>query len=246
MRITEHKREFQQRLKPGYPALKMIWHSNELVKKFETRHGHTMSSSNINIAFGYSDIPPGHVASVVTCLEMRQKPTAIATSLPEGVTLEPFKSHDLATYRALFRKIGEDWLWFSRLFMPDATLKTILSNDNIDIYVIRDAREDIGLLELDFTEPGQCELVFLGLIKGTTGKGLGRAVIGKAGELAWSKPIERFWVHTCTFDHPSALSFYIRSGFTPYAFQIEVRPDPRLTGHLPRHAAPHIPLIDPQ
>lgn len=205
-----------------------------------------MSSSNINIAFGYSDIPPGHVASVVTCLEMRQKPHSTATSLPEGVTLERFVGDSLTTYRALFRKVGEDWLWFSRLFMPDKTLTNILNNDNIEVYVIRDGGEDIGLLELDFSEPGQCELVFLGLIQGTTGKGLGRAVINKASELAWSKPIERFWVHTCTFDHPSALNFYIRSGFTPYAFQVEVRPDPRLTGHLPRHAAPHIPIIDPR
>ncbi len=205
-----------------------------------------MSTSNINIAFGYSDIPAGHVASVVTCLEMREKPNTPAASLPEGVTLSPFVGDDLNAYRALFRKVGEDWLWFSRLFMPDQTLKNILNNDSIDIYIIRDGAEDIGLLELDFSEQGQCELVFLGLVQGTTGKGLGRAVINTASELAWSKPLERFWVHTCTFDHPSALNFYIRSGFTPYAFQVEVRPDPRLTGHLPRHAAPHIPLIDPQ
>lgn len=205
-----------------------------------------MSTSKINIAFGYSDIPPGHVASVVTCLEMRQKPQTDAAPLPEGITLEPFAGDDLATYRTLFRKVGEDWLWFSRLFMPDQTLKNILNNNNVDIYVIREGSEDIGMLELDFSEPGQCELGFLGLVQGTTGKGLGRAVINKASELAWSKPIERFWVHTCTFDHPSALNFYIRSGFTPYAFQVEVRPDPRLTGHLPRHAAPHVPLIDPQ
>ncbi|MGK9175353.1 GNAT family N-acetyltransferase [Yokenella regensburgei] len=204
-----------------------------------------MNSSNINIGFGYSDIPAGHVASVVTCLEMHQKPQQATCPLPAGVTLEPFIGDDLAQYRALFRKVGENWLWFSRLFMPDQTLKNILNNDLITIYVIRDQGQDIGLLELDFREQGQCELVFLGLIQGTTGKGVGRAVIAKAIELAWSKPVTRFWVHTCTFDHPSALNFYIRSGFRPYAFQVEMRPDPRLTGHLPRHAAPHIPLIDP-
>ena len=62
---------------------------------------------------------------------------------------------------------------------------------------------------------------------------------------AWAKPIRRFWVHTCTFDHPAALPFYVRSGFKPYALQIEVHPDPRLTGHLPRDVAPHIALIEP-
>jgi GNAT superfamily N-acetyltransferase len=85
--------------------------------------------------------------------------------------------------------------------------------------------------------------VFLGLTEATTGKGLGRAIMSNATERAFAKPIERFWVHTCTFDHPSALNFYIRSGFVPYAFQVEVQADPRLTGHLPADAAPHIPLI---
>jgi hypothetical protein len=70
--------------------------------------------------------------------------------------------------------------------------------------------------------------------------------MNSATELAWSKPIRRFWVHTCTFDHPSALSFYLRSGFTPYAFRVEVQADPRLTGALPLTAAPHVPLIPPR
>lgn len=205
-----------------------------------------MSSSHTSIALGYSDVPPGHVASVVTCLEMRHKPDASPIPLPDGISLEPFAGDDLASYRALFRKVGEDWLWFSRLFMEDQQLRAILNNQNVSVYVIRNNGEDIGLLELDFSEPGQCELGFLGLVQGTTGKGLGRAIMNYAITLAWSKPIERFWVHTCTFDHPSALSFYLRSGFTPYAFQVEMRPDPRLTGHLPRHAAAHIPLIDVQ
>jgi hypothetical protein len=60
---------------------------------------------------------------------------------------------------------------------------------------------------------------------------------------AWAKPIRRFWVHTCSFDHPGALDFYRRSGFRAYAFAVEVADDPRLTGHLPRHAAPQVPRI---
>jgi hypothetical protein len=50
-------------------------------------------------------------------------------------------------------------------------------------------------------------------------------------------------VHTCSDDHPAALSFYMRSGFSPYARMIEIQADPRLTGHLPPGAAPHVPLI---
>ena len=202
-----------------------------------------MSTASTSIALGYSDVPPGHVASVVTCLEMRSKPQQETLPLPEGITLAPLVNVDLVAYRALFRKIGAKWLWFSRLYMADDKLTSILNDPNVEAWVIRDGAEDIGMLELDFSEPGQCELVFLGLVEGTTGKGLGRAVMSRATERAFAKPIERFWVHTCTFDHPSALNFYIRSGFVPYAFQVEVQADPRLIGHLPADAAPHIPLI---
>lgn len=202
-----------------------------------------MSTTSTSIALGYSDVPPGHVASVVTCLEMHSKPQQETLPLPEGITLAPLVNVDLVAYRALFRKIGAKWLWFSRLYMADDKLTAILNDPNVEAWVIRDGAEDIGMLELDFSEPGQCELVFLGLVEGTTGKGLGRAIMSRATERAFAKPIERFWVHTCTFDHPSALNFYIRSGFVPYAFQVEVQADPRLTGHLPADAAPHIPLI---
>lgn len=202
-----------------------------------------MSTASTSIALGYSDVPPGHVASVVTCLEMRSKPQQETLPLPEGITLAPLVNMDLVAYRALFRKIGAKWLWFSRLYMADDKLTAILNDPNVEAWVIRDGAEDIGMLELDFSEPGQCELVFLGLVEGTTGKGLGRAIMSRATERAFAKPIERFWVHTCTFDHPSALNFYISSGFVPYAFQVEVQADPRLTGHLPADAAPHIPLI---
>ena len=48
-----------------------------------------MTSFNPATPLGYSDVPPGHVASVVTCLEMRAKPDAPAVRLPEGVTIVP-------------------------------------------------------------------------------------------------------------------------------------------------------------
>jgi GNAT superfamily N-acetyltransferase len=200
-------------------------------------------SNNPTVSLGYSEVAPGHIASVVTYLEMLIRPALKDAPLPDGVTLDPIDRPDLDAYRALFRKIGSDWLWCSRILMSDEELSAILKDERVEVFVIRDAGKDIGLLELDFREPGQCELAFLGLDAGTTGRGLGRAVMNRAIELAWSRSIRRFWVHTCTFDHPSALGFYIRSGFKPYAFQVEVQADPRLTGHLPVEAAPHVPII---
>jgi hypothetical protein len=51
------------------------------------------------------------------------------------------------------------------------------------------------------------------------------------------------WLHTCTFDHPAAVRFYLKSGFKPFKFAIEVTDDPRLRGLLPESAGAHIALI---
>ncbi|WP_312411353.1 GNAT family N-acetyltransferase [Pseudescherichia sp.] len=192
---------------------------------------------------GYSNIAPGYIASVVTCLEMREKPAGAPVPLPEEFSLQPLADRDPDAYRSLFRKVGANWLWFSRLTMSDEKLISVLQNSRREIYVIRHDDEDAGLMELDFSEPDEVELVFLGLTSDVTGKGIGRAVMSAATELAWAKPVQRFWVHTCTFDHPSALGFYIRSGFEPYERRVEVQADPRLSGHLPLDAAPHVPII---
>lgn len=204
-----------------------------------------MTGRNPATPFGYSDVPPGHLASVDTCLEMLEKPAQKPAPLPEGVTLERDHQPGLDEYRALFRLVGSDWLWTSRIFMSDEELSSVLNDVAVEVYVVRRDGRDIGIMELDFREAGECELAFLGLDAANTGKGLGRAVINRAIDEAWSRPIRRLWVHTCTFDHPAALGFYIRSGFTPYAFMVEVLPDPRLSGLLPPDAAPHVPLIAP-
>lgn len=197
------------------------------------------------LPFGYSSVEPGCLASVVTCLQMLERPASRPVSFPPDVVLSPFDRSDLAAYRALFRSIGQDWLWWSRLVMSDEALRKILGDPRVEPFALRQDGRNVGLLELDFREDGMCELAFFGLTGAAIGRGLGRSLMDTATQRAWARPIRRFWVHTCSFDHPRALGFYIRSGFTPYAFQVEVQRDPRLTGHLPRDAAPHVPLIDP-
>lgn len=203
-----------------------------------------MSEPNPVLPVGYSSVPPGHVAAVVTCLEMTSRPALRpARPFPPGYSLQPLE-RSISAYRALYRAVGTDWLWFSRLVMADDRLQAILDAPNVDIYALRQDGRDLGILELDFREPRACELAFFGLAAEAVGTGIGRTLMNEAIERAWSRPIERFWVHTCTLDHPAALDFYRRSGFRPYAFQVEVAADPRLTGVMPRDCSRHVPLLD--
>jgi N-acetylglutamate synthase-like GNAT family acetyltransferase len=198
----------------------------------------------LNLPDGYYKLPKGKLANVVTCLEMLSKPPAKDTSLPSGFSLRRFSSADLATFRALFKAIGEDNMWFSRLFVPDEKLAQILDKTQIESYAFCQNENPVGLLELNFAEMPNCELVFFGLTPDTIGSGLGRTLMNIAITKAWEKPISRFWVHTCHFDHPAAVGFYKRSGFTPYSLMVEIHDDPRQTGHMAKTASPNVALIE--
>jgi GNAT superfamily N-acetyltransferase len=192
----------------------------------------------------FVDVPAGKIAAVVTSLEMFARPPARTERQPSGLTLLHVEKPELAWFRRLFRSVGEDWIWFSRLQMPDGELAAIIHDPGVEVHVLRSGEDEAGLLELDFRTTGECELSFFGLTPPFVGSGAGRWLMNRAIDRAWSRPIKRFWVHTCTFDHQAALAFYVRSGFRPFRLQIEYADDPRLSGLLPRTAAPHVPIIE--
>lgn len=193
----------------------------------------------------YYDLPPGKLVNLVTCLEMTKNPQVMPPQWPGDCRLQRFRPDDLAAFRSLFRAIGQDLLWFSRLTMPDEKLAAILGDPEIECFALVKNGLNIGLLELNFTAQTDCELAFFGLIPSEVGTGLGRLLMQEATARAWTRPISRCWVHTCHYDHPKALSFYQRAGFKPYKLMLEVHDDPRLSGHLPPKAAPHVPLLKP-
>ncbi len=194
-------------------------------------------------ADGYTPLPRGKLASVVTSLEMR-RPFPSATPGGRAVlrrVLEP----DVDGYRDLYRRVGEPWLWFSRLKMSAVELEATIRHPDVEVFHIVDERSGVcGLVELDMRVAGACELAFFGLVPGAVGKGLGRAAMTETVARVATTSVERFWVHTCTLDHERALAFYMRSGFKPFARSIEVFDDPRLAGVLPRESAPRVPIID--
>ncbi len=193
---------------------------------------------------GYSAVAPGKVAAVVTCLEMTARPALRREPLGHDWTVEHVAAPPLDRYRALYRRVGADWLWWSRLELDDAGLAAIIHDPAVEVRILRAGGEDAGLMELDFRAPGVCELLFFGVDAQLIGQGAGRWLMNRAIACAWSRPIARFWVHTCTLDHPAALGFYLRSGFRAFERRVEIADDPRLAGILPRGAAAHVPIIE--
>ena len=185
-------------------------------------------------------LPDGQLAALVTYLEMIERPAGVpaASSLQlRRVTL------DADGYRALFRKIGASWLWFSRLELDDAALEAIVRHPAVELFEVAAVEAVVGMLELDFRIAGGCELAFIGLVPELTGQGQGRWLLDEALARAWRDGVTRVHVHTCSLDHPAALPAYLRAGFVPYKRAIERFTDPRLTGTLPRDCAPQVPLL---
>jgi len=190
----------------------------------------------------YEPVAAGELVAVVTFLEMRDRPPLEIPASP--LRLRRIATPDVATYRELFRLVGAPWLWFSRLIMDDAKLAAIVQDPQVSLFAVEDEQgRDAGLIELDFREPGECELAFIGLVPELSGKGHGKWLLAEAVSRAWRFDVSRVHVHTCSLDHPAALSAYRRAGFVAVKRAIERFPDPRLLGILPRDCAPQIPIV---
>lgn len=181
------------------------------------------------LADGFHDVPADRIAAVVTSLEMTARP-ALRPEIEGPWRLKRLTRPAPDAYRALYGKIGDEWLWFSRFLMSDADLTAILWHPEVEVYGLEVDGALEGLLELDYRTPGEAELAFFGVTASLVGGGGARWLMNRAIEKAWQRPISRFWVHTCTFDHPNAVMFYQRSGFVAFRRQIEIAPDPRRQG----------------
>lgn len=198
------------------------------------------------LADGFHDVPPGKLATVTTYLEMTAPPAAGVSPLPPGVRIARVAEPDIGWYRALFRRIGAPWLWFSRLAETDDGLAAILRDPACLVLALTRDDVDVGLAEVSFRKAGEAEIVYFGLAPDATGGGLGRLLMEAALREAWRPGVSRVWLHTCDLDDPRAVGFYRRMGYVAYARKVEVADDPRLVGLLPRDCAPHILLLDPE
>ncbi len=196
----------------------------------------------MTLANGLFDVPAGKMPVIVTHLEMQAKPPLRDLPLPDGVAFRQV-TPTVEWYRDIFSRVGRDWVWYGRLLLDEATLATGLESPDVLYFTLSKNGKDEALLELDFRQKGECELAYFGMTDALIGSGAGRYLMNAAISTAWAADITRLHVHTCTNDSAQALGFYIRSGFTPFKRQIEIDDDPRLTGLLPRDAAPAIPII---
>ena len=146
---------------------------------------------------GLSDVPAGKIAAVVTHLEMTERPE-LPPDPPGAWSLRRVHDPDPGWFRELYLRVGEEWLWFSRVRMRTAQLAALIRSPSAEIYALVFDGLDEGVLHLDFSIQGQCELSLFGVTAKLIGSGVGRWLMNRALERAWSQAVTRVWVHTCT------------------------------------------------
>jgi GNAT superfamily N-acetyltransferase len=190
---------------------------------------------------GYVQLPPGKLANAVTWLELLQ-PAAEGLQAQAGIRLEKLGPADAALFRKLYRDIGRNWLWAGLMAQTEAEIAFRLGRADMLSFAAYSGPDAIGLLDMQVIAE-DAEIVNFGLVPAMTGKSVGPWLMDEAKRIAQRAGLCRLWLHTCSFDHPKAITFYRRQGFRAFAVGYEIMDDPRVLGLLPRDAAPHVPLI---
>ena len=141
----------------------------------------------------------------------------------EGLVVVHAKKPSVAYYRFLYDCVGRDYHWSSRKKLSDAQLAALLNDPRLEVHVLMADGVPAGFAELDRRTESEIELVQFGLMPEFIGQGLGKYFLQWTIDKAWSYQPRRFWLHTCTKDHPAALPNYLKAGFAIYkeAFEDE-------------------------
>jgi GNAT superfamily N-acetyltransferase len=154
------------------------------------------------------------VEVIRTFLELRspEQLRASPTTDPavQFVRLEPIA---IERYRHLYRAVGDQWYWHDRSDWTNERIAAHLSLSNVSVWECLAGGQTAGFFELVTHDDGGVEIAYFGLIAEFIGRGLGKAMLTRAAEQAWSLAPSRVWLHTCTLDSPRALPNYLARGF---------------------------------
>lgn len=133
-----------------------------------------------------------------------------------GLSVRHVPAPSVEFYRRMYDAVGRDYFWLSRRKMADDALAALLRDPLIEMYVLEVNGVAAGFAELDCRKPDDIELVQFGLTPPFIGRGLGKWFLQWTVDKVWSYGPRRFWLHTCTLDHPAAIPNYKQAGFVPY------------------------------
>ncbi|HTI49639.1 MAG TPA: GNAT family N-acetyltransferase [Planctomycetaceae bacterium] len=151
-----------------------------------------------------------------TYLQMLSHPGRVVPPPRDGLLVMQAKHPTIAYYRFIYGEVGREWHWGRCNRLSDEELAKIIHDPLQEVHVLYVDGVPAGFAELDRRTPGDIELLQFGLIHDFLGQGLGKFFLQRMIDHAFSYSPKRFWLHTCTLDHPIALAHYQKAGFTIY------------------------------
>jgi GNAT superfamily N-acetyltransferase len=151
-----------------------------------------------------------------TYLQMFARPERVVPPPREGLAVVHAKEPPVAFYRFLYDAVGRDYGWPRCKRLSDAELAALLHDARLEVHVLMADGVPAGFAELDRRTRGEIKLAQFGLTAEFIGQGLGRYFLQWTIDKAWSYGPRRFWLQTCTKDHPAALPNYLKAGFAVY------------------------------
>jgi GNAT superfamily N-acetyltransferase len=156
-----------------------------------------------------------------TYLQMFDCPERIVPPPRNGLVVVHAKKPPVAYYRFLYDAVGREYDWTSRKMLSNAELAALLNDPRLEVHVLMVDGVPAGFGELDRRTEGEIELVQFGLMSDFIGQGLGKYFLQWTIDKAWSYSPKRFWLHTCSKDHPAALPNYLKAGFAIYKEEVK-------------------------
>jgi GNAT superfamily N-acetyltransferase len=115
--------------------------------------------------------------------------------------------------RFFYYEVGAKWRWVDRLDWTDEKWLSYVGRPELETWVAYLSGTPVGYFELESQPSGDVQLMYFGLLPRFIGQRCGGALLTAAIARAWDMGANRVWVHTCTLDHPAALTNYQARGF---------------------------------
>jgi GNAT superfamily N-acetyltransferase len=128
--------------------------------------------------------------------------------------------------RFFYVAVGRLWAWGDRLVWSREKWLAWVDRPELETWVAYNRGTPVGYFELERQADNSVEVAYFGLLPNFTGCGFGGVLLNRAVERAWESGAKRVWLHTCTLDHPAALSNYLARGFRQFDEKTEMR-EPR-------------------
>ncbi|MGW1768854.1 GNAT family N-acetyltransferase [Streptomyces sp. NPDC002073] len=143
--------------------------------------------------------------------------------------------------RFLYSSVGGDIHWTDRLGLTYAQWREVLERPGVETWVAYDRGTPAGYVELDPQPEGAVEIVYFGLLPAFRGRRIGGHLLSVGVERAWDlaerwpdrEPTKRVWLHTCSWDGPTAMDNYLRRGFRIFKTETEPKAQPATPGPWP-------------